>query len=471
MNEAELSRLMRSATEDLELPPGFATKVPEGARRRRSRRRIVTVTTAVAASVMAATAGVVTLRDDQPHKDDVGVIYERPDMQQCGTTDDQPAGQQTGGINDRLHTPTKGDLAGDEAFLGEVTTAWRNGLSVAPAAASGYYDDRLGDPHVYWAGNTPAGRAALVLQEVDVPDNGQTPAGERGRRTVEGLVAIDAADGKLKLVSLQVPGEAQLGMADYYKFGPEDQTLLIVDEGKPLHYAWEFTQATVTGVEWHPVQPSDGVALVEIAVAKAFTTVAYQGDQPPNAVDWTTLSKNFYSPIAMASQFLAARLSDPDFGTSFLPWTQTWQIGTPLNLPAAECVARLESILENPVLPTPDYKGQWGILAALPDGRQLALREHQNRDGKPQLVGVISKDLGGGASQTGKIDGGEIDRNAVLPVKYHAPDGTGWVVARQGESLSYRTTPDQEWLDAGKDAALLPDDAIEVKVGDKVVQL
>lgn len=469
MNETELSRLMQGATEGLELPTDLAARALAGGRRRKLRHKVVTVTTAVAASVVVVTAGVVVL-DEQPPKKDVGVIYERPDMQQCGTADGQPAGQQTGAINDRLHAPTKGDLAGDEAFLAEVTTAWRDGLSVAPAAASGYYDNRLGDPHVYWAGNTPAGRAALVLQEIDVPDNGQTPASQTGRRTVEGLVAIDAVDGTLKLVSMQVPGKAQLGMSDYYKFGPNDQTLLIVDEGKPLHYAWEFTQAPVTGVEWYPVQPSDGVALVEIAVAKAFSTVAYQGDQPPHAMDWTQ-SKNFHSLTDMASQFLAARLPDPDFRTSFLPWRQTWQIGTPLKLSPAECVARLESILENPVLPTPDYKGQWGILAALPDGRQIALREHQNRDGKPQLVGVTSKDLRGGAVDQKLVTGGEIDRNAVLPVIYHVPDGGGWIVARQGQSLSYRTTPDQEWLDAGEDAALLPDNAIEVKVGDKVVRL
>lgn len=470
---------MRSATEGLELPPDFSPNVLEGVRRRRTRRRITAVTTAVAASVVAVTAGVLALPDEQPNKDEVGVISVRPEMQECGTADDQPAEQQTGTTAERMQAPTKGDLAGDEAFLSEVATAWRTGLSVAPLAAAGYYDDRRGDPHVYWAGNTPAGRAAIVLQEIQVPDNDQLPAGEAGPRTVEGLVAIDPSDGKLRLVSTRVPGEGQLGMADFYKFGANDQTMLIVDEGKPLHYTHEFAHPSlVTGdmtpeIEWHPVQANDGVALVNIPPEKVFPTVAYQGDQPPNAIDWTTLSSDFFANrVATATRFLAARLANPDFRTSFLPWTDTWQVGTPLHLPPAQCVASLRSILENPVLPTPDYKGQWGILAALPDGRQVALREHQQRDGKPQLVGVIStKDLGGGESMAGLVDGGEIDRNAVLPVKYHVPDGGGWIVAKKGQTLSYRTTKDEQWLDAGKDAALLPDNAIEVKVGDDVVTL
>jgi hypothetical protein len=399
-------------------------------------------------------------------------VGSAPYVQQCDVATAQPGGQQTGALNERLLASTKGELAGDQAFLTEVVTAWRDGLSVAPAAASGDYDDRLGDPHVYWAGNTPAGRAAIVLQEIQVDDS------EVAKRTVEGLVAIDPDDGKLKLVSTQARGEGQLGMTDFYKFGADDATLLVVDEGTPLYYTHEFAHpGLVTGdmtpeIEWHTVQATDGVALVSIPAGKVFPTVAYQGNQPSSAIDWATLSPTFFDTgIATASRFLAARLADPDFRTSFLPWTEAWQIGTPLDLSPAECAARLGETLENPGLPRSDYEGQWGILAALPDGRQVALREQQSRDGGPQLVGMIQKDVGGGESIGTVIHGGAIDRNAVLPVKYRVPEGGGWIVAQRGQTLSYRTTPEGQWQDAGKDSALLPDNAVEVKVGDQVVQL
>lgn len=65
--------------------------------------------------------------------------------------------------------------------------------------------------------------------------------------------------------------------------------------------------------------------------------------------------------------------------------------------------------------------------------------------------------------------GDVINRNVPLPVRYRLPDGQGWLVAAYGKALSYRT--DGDWHDVGRDAALLPDNATQVRVGDQVVDL
>lgn len=84
------------------------------------------------------------------------------------------------------------------------------------------------------------------------------------------------------------------------------------------------------------------------------------------------------------------------------------------------------------------------------------------------MIGMVSPSVGL-APQI--VDAGPVDRNAVLPVRFRIPDGGGWVVAHRGTNLSYRTTPDGRWQDTGDDAAWLPDNATQVKVGDQVVTL
>lgn len=453
MNPNELSTLMRGATNDLEPTPDFARQVLLGSRRRRTRRRLTMAASAAVVAAIAAVTSVVVLDDNTPHVADA-----------------------------RLTAPTKGDLAGDQTFLGEATSAWRNGLSIAPEAALGVYDDRRGDPHVYWAGNTPAGRAAIVLQEVYVHDEAQVPDSETGRRTAEGLIAVDPRDGKLKLVGTRVVGEEQLGRADYYKFGPDDRTLLIVDEGKPLYYTYRFAyELSEYGVvesstlEWHRAEPRDGVALVRIPEnVNGIVTVAYQGNHPPAKVDWAAIPHDFYvRRMAMASRYLARRIPSPDFRTSFLPWKQTWEVGAPLGLSPAER-DRLRGRDDNLLLGGPDYVSAWVVFARLDDGRTVALQETQNRTGMPELTVLVIRppDNTTTMDNIGSVGSvGAADQGAVLPVRFRIPSGGGWIVADKGKQLSYRTAPDGDWQDAGRDAALLPDNATEVKVDGETVAL
>jgi hypothetical protein len=112
---------------------------------------------------------------------------------------------------------------------------------------------------------------------------------------------------------------------------------------------------------------------------------------------------------------------------------------------------------------------RWTITAGLPDGRVVILKERQKGTGEPRLIGRIGPNVA--ASTLNLVDGGVVDRDAILPVRFHVPDGGGWIVAHKGVRLSYRTSPDEPWQDAGRDAALLPDDTTDVLAGDHFVRL
>ncbi|WP_112668663.1 hypothetical protein [Micromonospora saelicesensis] len=57
------------------------------------------------------------------------------------------------------------------------------------------------------------------------------------------------------------------------------------------------------------------------------------------------------------------------------------------------------------------------------------------------------------------------DWSAPLPVRLRLPDDQGVLVAAEGSALSYRVG-DGQWQDAGRNAALLPAAATDVRVTD-----
>ncbi|TDV53997.1 hypothetical protein [Actinophytocola oryzae] len=443
MNTTELGQLLRGATDGLEPPRGFAHQVLAGGRRRRLRRRLTVAASAVAVLAVAAAGTVVAL--DREHAPD--------------------AAQQL------LNTPTKGELAGDRAFQAEVIRAWEEGLTIAPEASYRYYDDLRGEPHILWAGNTPAGRAAVVVQQTYVHRDYWVHFDGLGM--AKGLIAVDPADGRLKLVGT-LPVDSTPGSANYFMFGRDDETMLIVDEGKPLYYSTKPRDASSDlesyRPEWRRIQASHGVALVSIpgdldpGPAGITRRLVYQGDHPPDVVGMDTRS---FETADAASIHLDHLLLDPDDRLpipNFFGWRDKWTLGTPISgVDTAD--------LERSARP----KSAWQIIVWRPD-RVFLVREVMNVDDR-NLSGSTGSVLTVGASGIGQddprggdIDVGKIDHDAVLPVRYRLPDGGGWVVARKGQPLSYRTQGGQ-WHDAGRDAALLPDDAVEVKVGEDVVTL
>ncbi len=442
MNTTELTEHLRSATDGLEPPPGFADVVLLGGRRRRARRRLTVAASVVAVVAVATAATVVTLRED--------AAVPVADV--------------------RLTQPTKGDLAGDQAFLDEARRVWERDLPSAPEARDRYYDDVRGEPHVFWAGDTPVGRAAIVLQPVFVHPNSQVT--EEGPRTAEGLVAIDPGDGELKLVNTRVIGaEGRPGQAVYYRFGPDDRTMLIVDRGRPLHYdtAPEFVDdVRAIRFDWQRVQPEGGVAVVTAPAGRGeVSAMVYEGADPPAQL---SVAETPVVPTA-ASIWLHLRLPDPSYRlrSAGLAWGDVmWQVGEPLGM-SEERVDAMWGYYRYYPTTFDVITSLWTIAARLPDGRVVIVKERQSGTAAPRLVAEIAANVA--ATETVRVDGGPVSADVTLPVRFRVPDGGGWIVADKGEELSYRTSPDEPWQKAGRDAALLPEDAKEVLVGDRFVRL
>jgi hypothetical protein len=442
VNTTELTEHLRTATDGLDVPAAFADTVLRGGRRRRARRRLAVAAGVVAVVATAAGTTVVTLRDD-------------------------PAAAPV--ADARLAQPTKGGLAGDQAFLDEVRRVWERDLPSAPEARDRYYDDVRGEPHVLWAGTTPAGRAAVVLQPVYVHPNSLVT--EKGPRTAEGLVAVDPGDGRLKLVGTRMIGAERTGQADYYRFGPRDATVLVVDRGRPLHHdiAPEYLAATEEiRFDWRRTVPKDGVAVVTTPGDRnTVSPMVYEGNDPPERL---RVGETPVVPTP-ASLWLHLRLPDPSFRlqSSVLAWGDVmWQLGEPIGK-SAESVNATWGFFRYYPTSHEVVTSLWTIAARLPDGRVVILKERQDGNAAPRLVAEVAANADD--PDTVRVDGGPVDADAVLPVRFRIPDGGGWIVADKGKELSYRTSPDGAWQPVGRDAALLPANATEVLVDDHFVRL
>jgi hypothetical protein len=100
------------------------------------------------------------------------------------------------------------------------------------------------------------------------------------------------------------------------------------------------------------------------------------------------------------------------------------------------------------------------VVAGLPDGRIAILSEFLEDLNPSRIYAVLLEDDG---SIAGAVPGNLVDPSAPLPVALRMPDGQGWVVANYGATLRYRVDGGT-WQDAGQNAVLLPDNAIQVQV-------
>jgi hypothetical protein len=448
VNTTELSELLHTATDGLEPPAGFTGQVLAGGRRRRLRRRLTMAGSAVAVAAVAVAGSIVALDRHDPEVDTAAMLLTRP---------------------------TQGALAGDRAFVDEVIDIWQSQLTYADEARFRLYDDLRGTPHVLWAGNTPAGRAAVVVQQTYVHKDYWVH--DEGMRLVRGLVAIDPEDGKLKLAGTRPPTDNEPEAVTRFTFGRNDRTMLVVDEGEPLYYAVHTTNDTDTDFahdryrpNWQRLHPRDGVAVLsdfnEAGQAGYNFFVAYQGDHPPGEIGYN--SKLMAGGDSLRGH-LDHRDRDPDYRLpipNFFPWQDKWTVGEPT------AGVSTEALTFNAV-----PRSRWQITAWRPDivvfiQETMVIGHSSEKDSKGSVLTVATGEIReDGVRIVDSVQHDLVDHGAVLPIRYRIPDGGGWVVANKGKTLAYRTAPDGQWTEAGKDAALLPDNAIQVKVGDKTVTL
>jgi hypothetical protein len=456
MDTDELTQALRAATADLEPRHGFTAAVLRGGRRRRIRTRAMIITGTAVLIAIVGTGLYLIWHDPPPHVE----LADDP----------------------RLTQPTRGDLAGDQAFVDSAARAWRDGLQRSWNGIRGIYDDLRGQPHVYWAGTTPAGPAAVVLQQAYLhprPDLNLDQV--NSPQTLVGLVATDPVDGVLKLVYDQYP-ESGTGPPGYFQFGPSDRTILVVDRGTPLFFSPAPLRAEDGQVrrDWQQMAITDGVAVAQLpeggnaADARVVARATAPGPDE-NAVDAPGILH--LEPSSRYLEYAFRRAGGfptevPGGGTSLrrLQWYDEpaldMRVGRPfqLSIPAQPQLDWMRKVEDSGLLGSGfsgGGLGAWFVRAGLNDGRVALVSELQLGNDPSQIYAVLLKPDG---SVDRVIAGGVVDPVSPLPVRLRMPDRQGWVVADYGAALSYRTAPNAAWQDAGYNAALLPDDVTEVRV-------
>jgi len=437
MDTKELAAALRGATEAVDTRSGFIGDVLNGARRRQVRRRNG------AALVIAAVVGVAGFG--------VGATFRNLSNPPVEVADS------------RLLEPTKGDLAGDRERLEVAATAWQDATTT-----SWKYDRAVGElrgkPHVYWAGTTQEGPAAVVMQEAKITD---TP----GWRTLIGLVATDPADGKTKVVGSPM---ALRDLADAFQFGPNDRTLLVVTRDTPVFVS--------VGVSWSP----DGLVVRQwerLTVTDGVGVLTRHGGTGPNEVRLVTSAGSptvtkaageLYPVVASAYVASGGRTDRPTTSspsTGLLPWEGTgnrrlqMEIGAPPEppLPADVVPSVVSALKSGGVLDvgTASTIANWSVVGGLPDGRSVVVVEFKE-EARPSRIAVV---LYGADGKVERTSSKPTDLTSALPVMIRMPDGQGWVVAAWRATLKYRTEVGGAWQTVSDNAALLPDDAVQVEVG------
>lgn len=455
MNTDDLTALLNEATDGLEPRASFTDSVLRGGRRRRLRHRVAVATSAATAAIVVVSGGTYVIVSD--------------------------SGPPMSVVAGWLDQPTRGDLAGDANFQQEVLTAWEEGKLRSPNRSAGIFADMRGAPTVYWAGNTPSGRAAVVMQQAFLHPHDELPESAANTlQTLVGLVGLDPADGRLKLLTDQFTVKPTDPAPGYFQFGRKNRTLLVVERDVPV---FEIHKYRVKGQTTVASSPGQGMSVSGGTFTPIPTQLSFRDgvavhqldkdfEQPTRVVQGVDATKDPVDlPILLASDYLNAAATGGTGpvhdGLGNLPWRVEWQVGTSggPQVDVAKTFYDAVSVGSNG-----GGDSQWHIRAGLADGR-VAIVGNYTRGWTGGNPGRIHAVLVSPDGSTSLLDGEVVNKSSVLPVKMRLPDAQGWVVANQGKTLKYRTSADGPWQDAGTDAALLPDAATHVLVNDKVVAL
>lgn len=408
MNDSDVRGILHRATDDLVSPPGLLAEVRRGGRRRVVRRRAVLA--AVCAAVLAVPmAGVLDLP---------------------GNAGDAPVAAPL------LDQPTRGDLAADEGYLRQVRQVWQRRVKEVG-------DLTRGAPHVVWAGGTPAGPAAYVAQPT-------------AHGTTVGFVEPTVGGPRVRTLT-QLDDSGTDGAEQAALLGPQRDVLLVLDFGQPVQFSAQLRSMPDGKVErtFEPVAFHDGAAVLSVPPQRTKLTVA---------LSRTPVERQNMIHIDGTSQILFPGNKDrpaPPLIRHTLPGAeQVWGMD-----PAAKQVnAPTEALAEyiDPVgVHTLDGSPLLWVYGATPDGRRLLVETIQYDDDPSRVVALLARPylpFEAVASTTA-------DWSAPLPVRLRLPGDQGILVAAEGSALSYRVG-DGQWQDAGRDAALLPATATDVRVTD-----
>jgi RNA polymerase sigma factor (sigma-70 family) len=434
----ELGATLRAATTDLQPRPSLTQDVLRGGVRRQRHRRIAIVGASTAAAVaVAAAASLVSW---------------------------QTTSEPTQVAKDTLLTaPTRGDLAKDNAFLGAATQAWvKNSITAKPYGQKGPLAEMLGgQPHVYWAGNTSAGRAAVVVQER-----------KDSKDIFRGLVTSKPS-GELTVPIVDLP-EQRAGGDLGYRFGDGDRTVLALDPGRTLYVSDKvsYDAAGKAVRNWQPMKAADGVVLAELPAgtgpmdAKVIRTEPTANIGDGDVVDLIPADTEAVNADKNHKSGLGLQRAD---GGMFMSWVGTepahWNDPGWLWQHFSDGLAG-SGLLDSPDSAMNANPNPWYVSVGDASGGTTVIGEHTPAQNGPSRLYAVELDKDGKTKRvTAK---GATDPAAALPVLVSLGD-KGWVAAAADATLSYRTGPDAAWEGARAEAIVAPPDAtqIQVKIGTK----
>jgi hypothetical protein len=253
MTDTELKHRLTADVEDIEAPPDLLERVRTGGARRVRRRGLTVVgaSTPTVAVIAAGVVGVPALRD-RAVQPPVATATPWVDPIKPAPDDD---------FAFLMKGDTRGDLAGNQSYLDEVLATWQAtqrsqaGMPADPIGGNVSASLR-GEPRIYWAGNTPAGRVALVLQHYLTPN--PDPHTKYAYTGIHTLIAV---------ISDNEQGRPQMGSTQFQHTEKQEpffvvtknatNVLVAVDMGRRIGWGVDPQHAT-------PLRFEDGVAAVVV---------------------------------------------------------------------------------------------------------------------------------------------------------------------------------------------------------------
>ena len=340
---------------------------------------------------------------------------------------------------------THGDLAGDASYAARVLKAWDASHWASANADSGVFDDLRGRARVVWAGKTPAGNAALVMQEAYLHQHGNLQLAHAGIYDVVGFVGTGAGGSPV------VVGDAYAGedfIENAWFVDPGRTVLAVADNGERygISPGWRYGPEGSVGRDYQPIADHDGVGITRLTTSAAGVHVA----------------RLPYTDVADLRRVAAAVPPRTDDRGLMLPWRTTVTLPGAVRaegLPVTTLLRAIGATVRGQAYSLTG--GSWSVRGRTPDGRQFVAGEIL-LENDPSHAYVLLSD-GNHGSKDVLYQGGLVDLRGPLPVAVRLPDRQGWVVASPGRTLRYRTGS-AAWKPAGHDGALLPSAATSVEV-------
>lgn len=433
MTETELKRRLSADVDSVEAPPDLLDRARAGGASRLRRRRFlaagaVALTTVVIGGVAVAAPTILDHRSDPP-------VASRP-----GEGDPYAF---------LMNGPTRGDLAGDKAYLKQVLAAWRSSHGKSINHSRGIFDHMQGDAQVAWAGNTPGGRAAIVVENSDLRNHSDVQLYHEGVAALVGYVGDDK-HGKPIVIGddYPVPGAAQQAGFVVEKNGTRALVVLQMP-GKPIGASMGRTYATDGSVKriFTPLTFRDRVSVVQLPTGQNLA------DLRINRMPGTE-----YSNLSIVNADLNA--SPPETAGDQRLWgdfAQDADLLWPMSDGADRLRAKANDVFNDAVgkVSDPNANGTafsiWTGYGLTANGTAVYLGEQALDNDPTRLYAVLQP-------KTGKariVSGGVPDAAAALPVAIKLPDNQGWAVARKDAQLSYRYDGGA-WSPARSNALLVP---------------